>query len=250
MATHLHLPHGEVQLHLLDLGRPVRPPSASSADDVDLAVLDDAERARAARFLNPEARWRYVRLRTGLRRLLGGYLNLHPARVPIELSQTGKPRLGLPGHLAQIGFSFSYAGRYSLLAFVRGRQVGVDFEQVQEKPGLDEVAARFFASQEQVALRRLAHELAPTEALRAFYRTWTRREAVLKALGTGLTAPPGDVRVSVGAESGAWLLGARSPDLPVPTWLTRDVQVDPGYCAALAVPGGVGFRVQLMTPAP
>lgn len=244
------LPHGEVQLHLLDLDGPVKIPGTATpgtggTDPDSTNLLDSAERARAARFLNPEARRRYVRSRTGLRLLLGGYLGLPPARVPITLSGAGKPQVVRPGHLARIGFSVSYAGQYGLLAFVRGAQVGVDFEAVQARPGLSEVAARFFAPQEQAALQRLH----PDEALLAFHRVWTRREAVLKALGTGLTAPPDEVRVSTDAVPERWLLEARSPGLPVPSWLTRDLHVDPGYCAALAVPGGAGFRVRLLLPA-
>ena len=233
------LPPGRVRVHLIDL----------SVHAVSDAALCPCERSRAAAFLNPGARVRFVRGRTGLRRLLGGYLGLEPAEVPIRLGAGGKPRLGPP--YANLNFNLSHAGGLGLFAFVRGHEVGIDLEKVQEFPGLDEVSARFFSPAEHAALMEMTTpgtvttHVASPDFNAAFYRTWARREAVIKALGLGLSVAPGEIGVSVGAMCGSWPLKIGGAGQP--SWLTSDLELLPGFAAALAVPGGAGLGIDAVS---
>ena len=218
------LPPGVVEVHLIDLGLPER------SD----AVLSLSERRRASEFLDNVARERFVNSRTTLRRLLGEYLDLRPDEVPIRLGAGGKPQLGPP--YSEVSFNLSHAEHLCLFAFVQGHEVGVDLERIREMPGLGDVSARLFGPEEHAALLKMP----AADFNAAFYRTWTRREAVLKALGLGLTVSPTEVSVSVSATSGPWSL--KLDGVQQPPWLTVDLEGVLGFSAALAVPGGAGLE--------
>lgn len=223
------LPPGVVQVHLIDL---------SLLEETD-AVLSPPERRRASEFLDPVARERFVKSRTVLRRLLGEHLGLRPGDVPIRLDAGGKPQLGPP--CSKMNFNLAHAEHLCLFALVRGHAVGADLEQVRERPGLNGVSARLFSPEEHAALL----ETPADDFTAAFYRTWTRREAVLKALGLGLGVAPARVSVPVSAASGPWSL--MLDGVPQPSWLTCDLEGVPGFCAALAVPGGAGLSVRVVS---
>ena len=83
-----------------------------------------------------------------------------------------------------IEFNVSHSGDVFLYAVSRGRTVGVDVEWKKEGLAVEAIARRYFAPGE----ARLLLEQAPSEQrLPNFYRCWTRKEAYLKAKGTGLT---------------------------------------------------------------
>lgn len=61
--------------------------------------------------------------------------------------------------------------------------VGVDVEEVRHIPEADHIAKRWFSSEE---FEWMGKEEDPN---RAFLRCWVRREAFVKAIGTGLAFP-------------------------------------------------------------
>ena len=71
------------------------------------------------------------------------------------------------------------------VGFHNGRALGVDVEQLRDNFDHDAIARRFFSEEEQ---RQLA-ALAPPERYYGFFRCWTRKEAYIKAQGTGLSLP-------------------------------------------------------------
>ena len=70
--------------------------------------------------------------------------------------------------------------------------IGVDIEKVQPKYNQD-IAERFFSADEAQALSQLSAE----ESMLGFYRVWSRKEAILKATGKGLSIPLSAFSVSV-----------------------------------------------------
>jgi len=87
-------------------------------------------------------------------------------------------------------------------------------------------------------------QLADGEAIDAFYRCWTRKEAFIKAIGTGLSTALADFAVSVEAEEAALRWHAREPSAPA-RWQLRDIDVPEGYAAALAAEGHVARVVRV-----
>lgn len=169
------------------------------------AVLSPDERDRAGRFLRPIHRDRYAAGRAWLRRVLAGYLGRSPSEIAFAYGQHEKPALaGGPGWL---DFNLAHSEEHALLAVSPGFPVGVDIEVL--RPVDEKLPQRFFAPGEVAALAAL-----PAAARQAaFFRCWTRKEAYLKALGSGLATPLDAFEVTLGPGEAARLLRvAGKPD--------------------------------------
>jgi 4'-phosphopantetheinyl transferase len=148
-------------------------------------VLDGQEEVRLARFRQAADRDRYVCAHVALRLLLGAYLRVAPADV--ELVRKPCPGCGGPhGRPAVPGdpvhFSLSHSGQFALLAFAR-TPVGADVERVvTARATVDSVLGTLHPEE----IREL-HALPEDARGAAFTRLWARKEAYLKALGTGLS---------------------------------------------------------------
>jgi len=148
----------------------------------DIALLDDQERARGARFVFERDSRRYVAAHAALRRLLGQRLERAPETLRFEVGAFGKPRLlGEPG----CTFSLSHSGDHALVVTADGG-VGVDLEQLRALPDIDALARQCLTERE-----RFHFDATPAaERELSLLRAWTRKEACLKALGTGLQVEP------------------------------------------------------------
>jgi len=175
------------------------------------AWLSDAERQRACRFRLARDRRRYAVARGCLRQLLADRLCTHPRSVQLCCGAHGKPRL-VPGSAAvDWRFNVSHSGNLALLAFCRGRELGIDVEQVHALQDADAIAPMIFPPRELAAF----FSLAPHDRALGFFGGWTRTEAIAKARGVGLQ------RASACDDDSGWRLHSFSPA--------------PGYVAALAV---------------
>jgi 4'-phosphopantetheinyl transferase len=148
------------------------------------STLNAEERARAERFLVPQARERFIAARGILRELLATYLKTDAKKIEFQYGPQGKPSLSAV-HKSQICFSVSHSQGMGLFAFADGCEVGVDVEQIKANFKGMEIASRFFSSEESAALAKLPPELATV----AFFGCWTRKEAYVKARGQGLSIP-------------------------------------------------------------
>jgi 4'-phosphopantetheinyl transferase len=202
--------------------RPVLPEAAPELID----LLDDAERSRLHAFRRPEDQARYLAAHALTRLVLADAVGGAPAGLAFDRTcrcgrQHGKPTL--PGGP---GFSFTHAGDLVGLA-VHDGPVGLDVERLRPLADLAAMAA---------------HACSPAESIpdaAAFFTLWTRKEALLKATGDGLSTPMSSITLDADGVAG-WT-GPDAPDGPV--WL-RDLRPDPGYPAAAAGLGAApsGFR--------
>ena len=193
-----------------------------------VALLDAHERARLDRFRRDADRARYLAAHALARIVLGELLDVRPAAVGIDRScrcgeQHGKPVVC--GTVAP-GFSLTHAGEVVGVAVWPDGPVGLDIERM--RPMADLTAM-------------VRHVCSPAEIVRAdpvtparFFATWTRKEALLKSTGDGLSAPMAAITLD-GPRVEAWS-GEHAP--AGPTWL-RDLRPAPGYAAALAGAGPV-----------
>jgi len=223
----LSLPEDEAQLWRVDL-------EAVGADEsLWQRTLSSDELDRASRFHFPRDRQRFASSRSLLRILLAGFLATDPAAVSFSYSEKGKPLLG-PAHAgSNVKFNISHSGGITLLAFTRGREIGVDVEQVRSDFDVQAIARRFFSSKEQ---RQLA-DLPPEKNVDAFFRCWTRKEAYIKAVGDGLSLPLNQFDVSLETGEANALLATRPDASEAGHWLLQEVPGGPGYIAALCVHG-------------
>jgi 4'-phosphopantetheinyl transferase len=113
------------------------------------------------------------RLRELLARELGG----EAAALKFSYSDHDKPFLdGAPLH-----FNLSHSDGIAALGVSERHELGVDVEFI--RPLKEDIAARYFSRAEMAALAKLADD----DQLEGFYRCWTRKEAVVKAIGEGLS---------------------------------------------------------------
>ena len=179
-----------------------------------LEATTQAERDRASRYRRPEDAHRYLYAHGVLRLILGDYLASDPVALRICTEENGKPYLDD----GSIHFNLSHSGNLALIAVAEGRQVGVDVEQLRPMPDLDNLAARICGPGE---LRTLA-DLAEPDRRRAFFALWTRREALAKATGEGISAVfRDDLPDHVGQDR----------------WTLIDINDLPGYAACVAAEG-------------
>ena len=158
-----------------------------------LATLAPEEHKRAAEFHFDEPRRRFVIARGTLRRLLGEYLDLHPMKIGLAVDQNQKPCLA-SGHAGvDLHFNVSHSGDLAVIGFVRGCEIGIDVEHLRDVGYLEQIARRFFHPAEMSAVLSTP---GPIRTL-AFLRCWTGKEAILKALGTGIVGNLANFQVPI-----------------------------------------------------
>jgi 4'-phosphopantetheinyl transferase len=153
------------------------------------ALLDADERDRARAFRFDVHRHRYVVGRGILRVLLGRYLGSEPARLRFRYGPERKPELAD----ASLRFNLAHADASVVYAFSSSFDVGVDVELLRPERIGAGVAERFFSPAEVASLQALPERDRPL----GFFSCWTRKEAVLKARGDGLTVPLASFDVSL-----------------------------------------------------
>jgi 4'-phosphopantetheinyl transferase len=140
----------------------------------------------------------------------------------------GKPRLLTPRE-PRLDFSVSHAGDVVVVAVVVDGQVGVDVEKISVEPS-DHLANAVLSVVEQ----RSYASLSSCDQMDAFFVYWTRKEAVLKALGVGLSIHPQDVVVSPHSAAPRVLA---VPNIRTETVSLFDLPRHDGHVASLAVIG-------------
>lgn len=154
-----------------------------------LALLNGLERERLGHLGSSRTAQRYAARRTALRVVLGAVLGEQPERVALELGPHGKPTLA-GGH--ELAFSLAHRGDTAVIAVARTGLLGVDLESMRPTVSPQRLSGRFFDEREAATISALSPQLAQA----AFLRCWTAKEAVLKAIGTGLTEPLRNVVVN------------------------------------------------------
>jgi len=197
-----------------------------------VGLLHTDERTRAERFHRDVDRERYIVSRGALRILLSRYMGIPPAALAFAYAAFGKPEIaaGTPG--AGIAFNVSHSGEKVLLAFDLGPAVGIDIEAHRSDVDVLELSRMVFADAERARLADAHPEIRRT----LFYRTWARKEAVLKGCGTGLSGEPKCIVVLGERETADGLVGVDA-GARFGIWGVRDIDAGEGFSAAVALPG-------------
>ena len=195
---------------------------------VDTAVLSDDERSRAAKLARPMDRDMFRARHAALRTILAGYVDCSPRDLQFSTGASGKPALR---HATVIRFNLSDSGCVAVLAVTDTDELGVDIEEIRPVDGLERLAGRYFAESEATALSSLKDEV----GMAAFFRCWTRKEAILKADGRGMAL--GLRHAEVGIE--AWDEAGRVVGVGGTHYALRDLAIQSGFCAAVASTGPI-----------
>jgi phosphopantetheinyl transferase len=168
-------------------------------------LLSPEEWARVDRIRLPHVRRRTLATRGWVRLVLGLATASDPRGLTFLTGLRGKPFLEKGP-----AFSLSHTGDHLLLGLAATGELGVDAEELRPLPDLEALANRVFTSAERSELFALPPG---PEQVAAFLRGWTRKEALLKAMGDGLSRSPRNISVDLRGHEGQ---------------LLRTLGVDPG----------------------
>ena len=203
-----HLAADEVHVWIFDLDK--------SANDRHL--LSQNEQERAARFLKPDDQRRFRAAHASVRQILSQYVNEPPLSLVFGATTTGKPFLQALGRPHDVAFNLSHSGHHGLLAVTRNREVGIDIEIERNLDDLVEMARQIMSPSEFRHFQTTDVHFAGE----AFLSLWTRKEALLKAMGTGFSTDPRDIDLGLGNRETVitfrgmtWSVAALEPLLPL-----------------------------------
>ena len=155
--------------------------------------LTGEELERAYRFRQPEDQLRFVLGRSTLREILGFYTGQSPRQVPLDYNTFGKPLLNIK-ECNQLYFNVSHSGDNILIATGKVA-IGIDTEQLVTSFAYEEMIPDVFSTAEADAIAQAEHPDA------YFYLLWTRKEALLKNIGCGLSYPVKEIPVLDGSHT-------------------------------------------------
>jgi 4'-phosphopantetheinyl transferase len=198
------------------------------------STLSEDERARAFRFHFETDRRRFVAARGFLRAILARYLKCAAGQLRFTYGANGKPALPATTAAAfALQFNLSHSDALALYAVASGREVGVDVERIRHDVAAEDIAGRFFSPREAACLRAL-----PASArVEAFFNGWTRKEAYIKAKGTGLSLPLDSFDVSLPPGVQPALLRTSPDAAEADRWSLHALRPGAGFTAALVVAG-------------
>lgn len=190
-------------------------------------TLSPDETQRAVRFRFQHDRDRFIASRGLLRAILARYLKTPADRLQFRYGPHGKPELDSTT-LPTLQFNLSHSQGLMLCA-VAHRRVGIDLEYVRPLSDLSQLTQRFFSAQEHQRIQALP----PAQQPLMFFRYWTCKEALLKAVGDGLIRL-GSVEVSLGNEI-AEIIHWEGIEQASAHWLLQSFSPAPNCAAAVAI---------------
>jgi 4'-phosphopantetheinyl transferase len=198
-----------------------------------MLAADEAKRAECYRF--QQDRDHFIVARALLRAILASYVRSEPQQLRFHSGPYGKPALTQSGDGDPLRFNLSHSHGLAVFAVSR-RELGIDLEYVRGDLVDDAMLAHVLSVREMAALGTLP----PATRCQAFFASWTRKEAFVKATGRGLSLPLDQVEVSLSPEEAVVRLAAASDEGRSSRWSLRTLAAGPGYAAALCVEGDDG----------
>jgi len=208
-----------------------------SVDDEDsnlpfyIKNLSDDEMKRANRFVFEKDKKNFIIKRGVQRQILSYYLNVEPQKIIFTYNEYGKPNIDKTLNHQKINFNVSHSNNKIILGIVKNKHIGIDIENITSLKPYDDVINRYFSKYEILKFNSLSNSLRQ----KAFFATWTRKEAYIKAQGLGLSYPLNKFSVSIDPNSNTQLIDDENCDIS--TWSLEEILSSDDYIAAIAVKG-------------
>ncbi len=145
--------------------------------------LSGQEKIQAEGFVNNTLKDKYVLSHGLLRYLLSLYAEGNPQDIQYSVNQFGKPFL--KDNNCTLQFNMSHSKDYAAYIIALEDQVGIDIEWKDKDTNIQEIFELVLSPTEVTNFNQLNSE----EKFHAFYDTWTKKEAIIKAIGQGLSYP-------------------------------------------------------------
>ncbi len=204
-------------------------------------VLSESEKVVADSFCFERHRLRYIFSHAAMRSILSRYLDRPPEELQFSQNSFGKPFLMGAGTEA-LDFNMSHSGDVVAVGVTRRRLIGVDVEMLRTIEDFAEIARLNFTPSEYAFIKNSS----AGNQQRAFFSLWARKEAVIKAIGKGLSIPLNtfDTSIAPGDERQRLSIPVDGPEIGL--WRLADLSVGAGYVGAVVVEQAI-TRLMYMT---
>ncbi len=189
-------------------------------------LLSADEKARAVRYHLERDRNRFIVSRMTLRLLLEQYLDQPADAIQFGIGDNKKPFIQSD---VPLYYNVGHAADKILIA-ISDSLVGVDVEYMDRELDVTDIAKTCFSPAEQAYVRTSA------DSVTAFYRLWTRKEALLKATGKGIDDDIVHVPALDGVHDTPAAYTGAAVDMTV-----KDFAIGDGYTGCVATPAAVSI---------
>lgn len=153
------------------------------------SFLSDQEKIKARQFANSVHKENYIIAHGLLKILLSSYTSIPPQYIEYSYNEFGKPFLKSNNSFQ---FNMSHSGEKIAFAIAQDIQIGIDIEYKKNKINVNSIAEMIMSPTEAF----LFHQLEEKDKPHSFFDFWTKKEAILKAAGKGLSYPFNKIDVS------------------------------------------------------
>ena len=157
-------------------------------------LLAQDEQIHANEFYFAEDRNRYIVARATLRKLISSYAEVSHKNIVFEYTKYGKPFLDTKNNIQGIKFNIAHSQDAVVYAFTKNIDVGIDIEFVNKDFVIDDVIKYCCSEQEQYRLKSLSEN----QRYCYFYKLWVIKEALVKAMGLGLSYDLRQIHINFG----------------------------------------------------
>ena len=208
-----------------------------------MSWLNQEELSRSRRFLYPGPSRRFVLCRSALRAILCGQLGCENRQLAFGELRYGKPYAILNDERVAVSFNISHSGKHGLIAFAPNGQLGVDVEERVAREDIDDLSKMVFGPNEQSAL---ALADGPRKIDLLFFKFWTIKEALIKAVGMGFSLDPSSFEIPSALHDGT--TGRfQFPQMPATKWQIEYIGNEE-FAAAVAYEAGSQPGTEQLTP--
>lgn len=222
--TLLHISREECHVWKIDL-------RAVNKENCSLDILAEAEKKHLSLFKFEKDRFRYGITHCMKRWILASYLNEKPERLVFVRERNGKPAIFPQQNWLNLQFNISHSNQLILLGVTVEDPIGIDIEYHADNIFIETLSEFILSPLERCFFSKLASQ---QEKKKAFFRCWTRKEAYLKAEGSGLTDLLTKISVDLNELPGDnWLETLMLNKKESLQWKLFPLNVDKSYTAAL-----------------
>jgi 4'-phosphopantetheinyl transferase len=198
-----------------------------------LDSLSSDESGKAARFYFEKDRHLYETAHVSLRLILGLYVGIPPAEIKFVQTENGKPLQEKTQNHKNIAFNLSHTFDLVAIGVTKFPQIGIDVEFTGGKKIDPDLMTQISTGEEMKFYKNHAVDLQS----KIFYKLWTRKEALLKACGMGLSIEPNQIYVEPEKTSPTLRLPADDFST-APKFRLHDFQITDFHTGSVAVQTG------------
>jgi 4'-phosphopantetheinyl transferase len=145
------------------------------------SILSKDELSHVNNFKHKKDKISFLSRRYALRKILSLYLDADPKKISFNVNENQKPFIEVSINNGKFSFNLSHSDSLAVLAVCRDNNVGVDVEKINAFVSIDGFEKLFFSDKEILSVN-----VDGRFKVNEFYKVWTRKEALLKAVGVGL----------------------------------------------------------------